>query len=133
MLRFIFIFFSIGLFAQQNSYDFIKEKASVIPDFNSKSISGEVQFDFKVFNSIDSIKIDAKNMMISNLKINSKEVKFKLTDKHLILFEGYKIGNNKLIFNYSAKPKQTLYFVGDNTLESTQIWTQGQGRYTSHW
>lgn len=133
MFRILFLFFSFGVFAQQNSYDFLKLKAVVQPDFISKSIKGEVQFDFKVFKSIDSIKIDAKNMMVSDVKINNKEVKFKLTDKHIILFEGYKIGNNKVKFNYIVKPKQTLYFVGDNTLESGQIWTQGQGRYTSHW
>jgi aminopeptidase N len=49
----------------------------------------------------------------------------------LDLFEGFKKGKNKLSFSYSAKPKQTLYFTGEG--ENLQIWTQGQGRYTSHW
>ena len=31
---------------------------------------------------------------------------------YLDLFEGFKKGKNKITFNYSAKPKQTLYFTG---------------------
>ena len=65
------------------------------------------------------------------VKINGKSVKFKRTDTQLLLFEGFKKGNNKLSFSYNAQPKQTLYFVG--TGDDFQIWTQGQGRYTSHW
>ena len=56
----------------------------------------------------------------------------------MLLFEGFKKGKNKLTFQYSATPKQTLYFTGDLNEVSAQnsnlqIWTQGQGRYTSHW
>ncbi|WP_342663348.1 M1 family metallopeptidase [Flavobacterium filum] len=47
------------------------------------------------------------------------------------LFEGFKKGKNKLTFTYKASPKQTLYFIGE--AENLQIWTQGQGKYTSHW
>jgi aminopeptidase N len=32
-----------------------------------------------------------------------------------------------------AKPKQTMYFVGSESNDNVQIWTQGQGKYTSHW
>ncbi len=38
-----------------------------------------------------------------------------------------------MTFNYLAKPKQTLYFVGSEENDNVQIWTQGQGKYTSHW
>src|SRR5690606_41945551 len=31
------------------------------------------------------------------------------------------------VFRYKMQPKQTLYFFDE------QIWTQGQGKYTSHW
>ena len=47
------------------------------------------------------------------------------------MFEGFSIGTNTLTFNYSAQPKQTLYFIGEG--DDLQIWTQGQGKYTSHW
>jgi aminopeptidase N len=70
-------------------------------------------------------------MEFSGVAINGKSVNFKNSGKTLNLFEGFKKGKNKLTFNYSAKPKQTLYFTGSD--ENLQIWTQGQGRYTSHW
>ena len=70
-------------------------------------------------------------MEFSRVMINGKSVKFKNSGKTLDLFEGFKKGKNKLSFSYSAKPKQTLYFTGEG--ENLQIWTQGQGRYTSHW
>ena len=70
-------------------------------------------------------------MEFENVSINHKNVKFKNNKKELILFEGFKKGKNKLTFSYYAKPKQTLYFTGEG--DNLQIWTQGQGRYTSHW
>jgi aminopeptidase N len=30
-------------------------------------------------------------------------------------------------------PKQALYFVGSERDDDLQIWTQGQGKYTSNW
>jgi aminopeptidase N len=63
--------------------------------------------------------------------INDKLVKFKNSGKTLDLFEGFSKGKNKLTFLYHAIPKQTLYFIGQD--DNRQIWTQGQGKYTSHW
>jgi aminopeptidase N len=132
LLRFITIFVINLSFAQQiDKVDFIQCDAFVTPNFSEKSISGTITYEFKVLKAIDTIKIDAKNMDFSNVTINGKTVKFKNSSTTLDLFEGFKKGKNKLIFNYEAKPKQTLYFVGNN--EYFQIWTQGQGKYTSNW
>lgn len=133
MFRFFaFIFFSSILFAQQTKQvDFIKCSANLYPAFATKSISGTITYDFKVKQSIDTIKIDAKNMQFSNVQINGLSVSFKNSGTALLLFEGYKKGKNSLTFSYSAVPKQTLYFTGSN--QNAQIWTQGQGKYTSHW
>jgi len=130
---FAFLFFSVAsLYAQQfPTIDFIKCDAFVKPDFNEKSISGTVEYEFVVHKKIDTISIDAVAMDFDEVKINGKNVKFVNSGKALKVFKGYKKGKNKLTFNYSAKPKQTLYFVG--TPEDYQIWTQGQGKYTSHW
>jgi len=133
MFRFFaFIFFSSILFAQQTKQvDFIKCSAVLYPSAETKSISGSITYEFKVKQSLDTIKIDAKNMDFSDVRINDKSVKFKNSGKTLDLFEGFQKGKNKLTFSYSAKPKQTLYFTGVG--ENLQIWTQGQGKYTSHW
>ncbi len=131
-MRYIFLLFSIFSFAQQtNQVDFISCNASLFPNFEEKSISGSLTYEFKVKQIIDTIKIDAKNMEFSNVMINDKLVKFKNSGKTLDLFEGFSKGKNKLTFQYNAIPKQTLYFIGQ--VENRQIWTQGQGKYTSHW
>lgn len=131
-MRYLFLLFSIITFSQQTKYvDFLTCNANLYPNFEEKSITGFVQFDFKVLSSIDSIKIDAKQMNFTGVQINGKEVKYLNTSKQLVLFEGFKKGKNTLQFNYKAIPKQTLYFIGD--VNDYQIWTQGQGKYTSHW
>lgn len=133
MFRILFslLFVSLSFAQQTDKVDFIKCDASVAPNHSEKSIYGDIIYEFKVKKTIDTIKIDAKNMEFSRVMINGKFVQFKNSGKTLDLFEGYKKGKNKLTFNYSAKPKQTLYFTGQD--ENLQIWTQGQGRYTSHW
>ena len=133
MFRILLALFFINVsFAQQiDKVDFIKCDALVAPNHFEKSISGTITYEFKVKKAIDTIKIDAINMEFSEVAINGKSVKFKNSGKTLNLFEGFKKGKNKLTFSYSAKPKQTLYFTGQD--ENLQIWTQGQGRYTSHW
>jgi aminopeptidase N len=44
-----------------------------------------------------------------------------------------KKGRNEISFGYAAIPKQALYFVGSERDDDLQIWTQGQGKYTSNW
>jgi len=133
MFRILLALFFIHLsFAQQiDKVDFIKCDALLFPNASDKSISGTITYEFKVTKIIDTIKIDAKNMEFSDVMINGELVKFHNSGKTLDLFEGFKKGKNKVTFSYFAKPKQTLYFIGQD--ENLQIWTQGQGKYTSHW
>lgn len=132
MRYFLFILIGSFSFAQQSEkVDFLELNAILTPKAATKSIEGGIHYTFKVKSAIDTIKIDAKNMTFTDLIINGKEVAFKKTNSHLLLFEGFKKGKNTLTFSYSATPKQTLYFIGEG--DDLQIWTQGQGRYTSHW
>lgn len=128
----ILFFFTFSVFAQQtNKVDFVWCHAIVQTNSADKTISSGVVYEFEVLKSIDSIRIDAVNMEFENVSINNKTVKFINNKKQLVLYEGFKKGKNTLTFSYLAKPKQTLYFNGEN--ENLQIWTQGQGKYTSHW
>ena len=133
MFRFLLLFFfTISTFAQQiQKVDFIKCNVLLEPNAAEKSISGEIQYEFIVLSEIDTIKVDAKNMHFTEVSINGKSVEFKNSGNSLDLFKGFKKGKNVLTFKYSAQPKQTLYFIGDD--DDLQIWTQGQGKYTSHW
>ena len=134
-MKFIFYFLlacSLSLSAQSlPKVDFISATSDLHINSDQKSISGNVTYVFEVKSAVDTIKIDAVNMHFQNLKINNKKVDFKNSGKELQLFIGYKKGKNKLTFEYEATPKQTLYFVSEG--DGKQIWTQGQGKYTSHW
>jgi len=131
-MRYIFLFLFSFSFAQQTQkVDFKTIHATLQPNSVEKSISGEVNYQFEVLKAIDTIAIDAIKMDFTNVKINGKTVNFKNSGKSLKLFEGFKKGKNTLTFSYKATPKQTLYFIGEG--EQLQIWTQGQGKYTSHW
>lgn len=127
-----FLFFTIFTFAQQTAkVNFTECHAKVTPDYNLRKVVGQVVYHFKVLQPTDTIRIDAKDINFTEVKINNKPVNFKNNKKELLLFEGFRKGNNSIGFNYTAFPKQTMYFTGQG--ETAQIWTQGQGKYTSHW
>lgn len=131
-LLFLFLLFPYFLFSQQlQKVDFKTLNATLALDAANKKITGKTIYVFEVLSAIDTIRIDAKNMSFSNLKINNNSVEFKNSGKELLLYKGFKKGKNTLTFDYEAMPKQTLYFIGEK--DNLQIWTQGQGKYTSHW
>ena len=133
-MKYFILLFAILSFSQQTkNVNFISAEATLTINDKDKSISGTVDYDFIVFSPIDTVRIDAKNMNFSTIIINEKVVPFKNSGKELLLFMGYKNGLNKLHLVYDATPKQTLYFLGSKTEDNLQIWTQGQGKYTSHW
>lgn len=127
-MKYLFLFISYFTFAQQTQFvDFKSVFGQLTIDPKEKTVSGSVDYYFKVLKPIDTIKIDAQNMTFTDLKMNNKSVAYNNTGKQLQIIFPFHKGKNTLTFKYSAKPKQTLYFVDG------QIWTQGQGKYTSHW
>jgi aminopeptidase N len=133
-MKYLFFFFSLFSFAQQTQYvDFKSVLGEITINTTDKAISGNIKYDFDVLKPIDTIKIDAQNMSFSDLKINGNEIMFINTNKQLQLIFPFQKGKNTLTFNYSAKPKQALYFINAESKDGLQIWTQGQGRYTSNW
>ena len=133
-MKYLFFFISTFTFAQQTQFvDFKSVQGKIAVNSIEKTVSGDVNYDFDVLKSIDTIKIDAQNMEFSDLKLNGKSVNYINTQKQLQIIFPFKKGKNNLTFKYSAKPKQTMYFVGSEANNNVQVWTQGQGKYTSHW
>lgn len=129
---FLFLLLSATAIAQQvKNVDFTTCRASLSLDTKEKIVSGKVVYTFNVLAKTDTIYIDARNMQFADVKINGRKVNYSSSATKLKLFKGFKKGNNRLEFQYTATPKQTLYFVKDG--QAIQIWTQGQGKYTSHW
>lgn len=128
----ILLFCTAGLTAQQWKHvDFTRCDARVAIDAGQRAVKGTVTYEFIVKSMVDTISIDAINMQFYEVVLNEAVTGFKTTDKAIKLFKGFRKGKNKLTIGYSATPRQTLYFTG--TGDGLQIWSQGQGKYTSHW
>ncbi|WP_264521771.1 M1 family metallopeptidase [Flavobacterium sp. N1994] len=132
MRHVFFLLFTVFTFAQQTQkVDFKTVTGNITIDPIAKKVFGSVRYTLEVKQDIDTIKIDAQNMTFNAVQMNGKASLFSSSGKKFLLFDGYKKGKYMLTFTYEAFPKQTMYFnkYGDNL----QVWTQGQGKYTSHW
>ncbi|HEX8562033.1 MAG TPA: M1 family metallopeptidase [Flavobacterium sp.] len=128
----LLLLISILVSAQQTKLvDFKTVHGNVIIDPLTRTVSGTVTYEFEVLSKIDTIRVDAINMSFTDVAINNKSVPYKSSAKALALYKGFKKGKNRLRFKYSAQPGQTMYFIGNGA--DAQVWTQGQGKYTSHW
>jgi aminopeptidase N len=132
-MRFLYIIlFSNLIFSQQiDKVDFKSVFGKILINPEKKEIYGNVIYEFEVLKIVDTIYIDAQKMQFENLKINGQKTEFKNSGKKLAFYQNFKIGKNKLSFNYICNPKQAIYF--NNFNGNWQIWTQGQGKYTSNW
>jgi len=132
-MKYILLFITSFVFAQQTQFiDFKSVSGQLKLNPKEKVVSGLVNYQFEVLKPVDTIRIDAKNMEFSEVKIDQKKVVFVNTGKELQIINNFQKGINNLTFEYSVKPKQALYFVEIEDSDM-QIWTQGQGRYTSNW
>lgn len=124
----LFLFSFCGELAAQQTevVDFLKADATVTPNIADKKISGTLKYSFKILQKTDSIYLDAKNMRVIGYALEGVEVKAD-SDKIWILSDFEQGRTYTVFFTYEATPKQTLYFFGN------EIWTQGQGKYTSYW
>jgi len=132
-MKYIFLFITSFVFAQQTQFvDFKSVNGQLKLNATDKSVYGIVDYRFEVLKPLDTIKIDAKNMEFSHVQLDNRDVVYINTGKELQILSNFQKGENQLTFEYSVKPKQALYFINIDNIE-TQIWTQGQGRYTSNW
>ncbi|UII75702.1 M1 family metallopeptidase [Flagellimonas sp. HMM57] len=133
----VFFFFAQILSSQtQDGVDFLSAKIFIEPIPQQKQVKGQVTYKFEVLKSIDSIFLDAINIDFSSVLLDSKSVNYTNDQKSITLKKKFKKGTiHSISLTYLANPKQTVYFLGwdDSNPDNNQIWTQGQGKYTSHW
>jgi aminopeptidase N len=111
---------------QTETVDFLKVTAQIEPIPSEKKITGTASYTFIVLKNTDSIYLDAKAMKVMNIASEGITVSEE-KDKIWLLNTFDANMQYTASFSFEATPKQTLYFV------ENQIWTQGQGKYTSHW
>ncbi|MGB0950146.1 MAG: M1 family aminopeptidase, partial [Marinirhabdus sp.] len=119
------LFFGSAVGQQAGLVDFQKIEATVFPNAQTASVHGQVSVQFTILQDTPSVFLDAVNF---TEVLNLGGTTLTNTGKRLVFTSTFKAGQPYTVsFSYTAKPKQTLYFTGG------QIWTQGQGKYTSHW
>lgn len=122
----VFLLSTLVYSQQTDVVDFTKITALIHPIAQEAKVQGEYIVEFKILKDTPSVYLDAVNTtIVSNV---ATKIQIEATDTTLVFKNKFKAGENyKVSFSYEATPKQTLYFTG------YQIWTQGQGKYTSHW
>ncbi|WP_420593194.1 M1 family metallopeptidase [Robiginitalea biformata] len=119
---------------QQPGVDFIAGTISILPEASDHSIRGTVHYTFHFAGKADSIYLDAHNMEIHRLTVDGQPATFTANGKELALVAPRDPGQHELRIEYLARPRQTVYFIGpEGDGGDSQIWTQGQGKYSSHW
>jgi aminopeptidase N len=129
---FNFLLFIISFYTSYSQktekVDFINVKATVQPIFTEKKVKATASYTFKILKKCDSIYLDAANIYLLNTKNFNSQIKIVSNNKKIWLFADFKENKTyKISFSYEAIPKKALYFF------KNQIWTQGQGKYTSNW
>ena len=133
-MKYLFLLLSTITFAQQTQFvDFKSVRGQITINPQDKSVRGAVSYWFDVLKPTDTVKIDAQNMAFTEVELNQKQIQFTSNGKQILLISSFKKGTNNISFNYVAKPKQALYFLGSEENDNVQIWTQGQGKNTSNW
>ncbi|WP_192869933.1 M1 family metallopeptidase [Psychroflexus sp. S27] len=132
-ILFFFLLTSFA-FSQSQSIDVQNITAHVTINPDEKQISADYRFSFLTKSKLDTVFLDAKNL--ENIKFVNTEFEIYNSGNKLFFIGNFKKDKSYTFdFSYQVKPKQTVYFIKklpehDN---SAQVWTQGQGKYTSHW
>lgn len=135
LLCYFFMLFTVVSLSQQLEYvDFKQNRAALRFDVDASKVIGVIDYSFKILKPVDSLFLDAINMNFEDVLLNDEEVTFKNDTKKLIVYSKFEVDKTYYLhFKYEAQPKKALYFVGWDNEAPNQIWTQGQGKYTSNW
>ncbi|MCK0159690.1 M1 family metallopeptidase [Allomuricauda sp. F6463D] len=135
----IVVFFLIVevLFGQiQDKVDFVHADVLIEPEPFENRINGSVTYQIDVIEDVGSIYLDAVDLDFSSVVLDGKKVDYNYNGRKITVNGKLKKdGTYFLSLDFVAQPKQTVYFLGwdDGVRNNEQVWTQGQGKYTSHW
>ncbi|PKB00466.1 aminopeptidase N [Flavobacteriaceae bacterium MAR_2009_75] len=136
---FLLIFSSIFLLSygqHQDKVDFLRADIEVELFPENEKVVGSINYEFMVLQDVDSVFLDAHNMVFEKVEIDNNKIIYNNSNRYITVHGKFLKGvNYQLSLSYSCQPEQTVYFLGWNDAieNNEQIWTQGQGKYTSHW
>lgn len=134
-LIFVFSIISSSMVAQQG-INFNTGSIRIRIDPIRQYIDGEVEYEFTSNLKTDSVLVNARKLTINQLSINGKNAEYSYKDSLITIYKKIKAGKSyELSISYETAPQKAVYFVGwqDKRTENNQVWTQGQGKYSSHW
>ncbi len=134
-------------------HDLIHTKLKVSFDFEKKQLNGEAWITATPhFYAKQDFVLDAKAMLIHEVKMDNKNLKFDYNDTKLTIHLGNAYSRNEtfeVYINYTARPEEVkqkgsavisgakgLYFIdadGTDPNKPTQVWTQGATESSSCW
>jgi aminopeptidase N len=114
---------------QTSQVDILRIQATLTPTFETRAMYGKVTVTFRPLFAVKEIRLDAQKMKVSN---GSENASVTATDTQILITGDFKAHTDyQVSFEYNAQPKKALYVV--NHQGEHQLWTQGQGKYTSNW
>ncbi len=132
-----FLFVTCFISSQQADYvDFKRAKVELVfKDLSKKEIKGLVTYEFEILKDSDSIFVDARNFNKIKYKLDGQLEGSLYNGRQLIVKHAFKANSkHKLDIIWETTPKKALYFIDwNNEGDNKQVWTQGQGKYTSNW
>ena len=122
-------------YSQNTHLDFKRGEIRIRPEPETGLIEGEVSYSFEKGPGPDSLWLDAAGMEIGPVFLGGHPVPFSYAGNRVGVRAPEADGQYRLTIQYRAHPRQTVYFLGwgDAVPGNEQIWTQGQGKYSSHW
>jgi aminopeptidase N len=165
-LQILVLFLSFQIFAQKEPeslktyrgeetkiHDLVHTKLKVSFDFSKRQMHGEAWIKAKPhFYVTQKFTLDAKSMVIHEVKMGDKKLDFNYESDELIISLGNAFAKDEefeVYIKYTAKPEEVtqkgsaaitdakgLYFIdpdGTDPDKPTQIWTQGETESSSCW
>ncbi|WP_430413096.1 M1 family metallopeptidase [Kordia sp.] len=129
-------FIAVTGFSQQTEFvDFTKATVDIVLRPELKEIGVDVQYEFEILNDTDSIYFDLQSLDTYKVYQQSFEGNNLYRDKKIILKSNFKKGEKHTVgLATFTHPKKAMYFIDWNEIGGRkQVWTQGQGKYTSSW
>ncbi len=121
--------------SQKRVIDFTNAQVDLAFTAASKEIKGSVIYNLTVLKDTDSLFIDAKNVVDYSVLLNNAPVETAYNKEIIVLRSRFRESEQHTItLQFTTKPSSALYFIdSDGDAVWDQLWTQGQGKYTSNW
>ncbi len=105
----------------------------------NSEVQGTVNYEFNLYQSWDSLRLDSRGISIYHVRLNGDEIPYRQDKRYLTVYpkkrKHRRKGDKVLSIAFQSKPRQAFYFLGwnDTIPGNEQFWTQGQGKNHSHW